>query len=212
MNTGYYHPGRFVYRSLPIYLAAGGLGIGFVRAAAKLDVQTVEDIGSVSYPYYTVPTIAQTVKQLFALSSIVALAATGAISFYVLQRASALTLSPLILGLSPFYFLMSWRYVNVDIVGTCFVTLTIAAVLRGTHRLGLRWLVVVPAVCAGLAAGSIYIYCLVLVPVLLSIWLFSERGRRLDRVAVSVLIAGVTFVCTSPYTVYPAIDVRLSDS
>lgn len=201
LKTGHYHPGRFIYPSLPIYLAAGGLGVGFIRAAAKLEVQTVEDIGSVSYPYYSVPTIAETARRLFAVFSVVAIAATGAVSFCLLQRPGALVLAPLILTLSPFFFLMSWRYVNVDIVGTCFVALAVAAALRGTHRPGLRWLVVVPAICAGLAAGSKYIYCLVLVPVCLSIWLFSERGRRLDRVAAAVLIAGVVFVATSPYAV-----------
>ena len=200
-KTGHYHPGRFIYPSLPIYLAAGGLGIGFIRAAAKLEVQTVEDIGSVSYPYYSVPTIAETARRLFALISVVAVAATGAVSFFLLQRAGALALAPLILTLSPFFFLMSWRYVNVDIVGTCFVALAMAAALRGTHRPGLRWLVVVPAICAGLAAGSKYIYCLVLLPIFLSIWLFSEHGRRLDRIAAAALIAGVAFVATSPYAV-----------
>ena len=136
LKTGHYHPGRFIYPSLPIYLAAGGLGIGFIRAAAKLEVQTVQDIGNVSYPYYSVPTMAETARRLFALFSVVAVAATGAVAFFLLQRAGALALAPLILALSPFFFLMSWRYVNVDIVGTCFVALAVAAALRGTRRPG----------------------------------------------------------------------------
>ena len=201
VTTGDYHPTRFVYPSLPIYLAAGGLALGFVGAAADLEVRTVHDIGNVSYPFYWAPSVVETARRLFALVSVIALAAAGAVAFGLLRTPSAFVLAPLILTMSPFFFRMSWSYANVDIVGACFVTLSIAATLWGSRRPGLRWLVIVPAICAGFAASSKYIYGLVLLSVLLSIWLFSERGRRVDRLAVAVLVAGVAFLATSPYAV-----------
>lgn len=201
VKTGDYHPARFVYPSLPIYLAAGGLALGFVDAAADLEVRTVQDIGNVSYPFYWAPSVVETARRLFAVLAVIALAAAGAVAFGLVQKPSAFVLAPLILTMSPYFFRMSWSYTNVDIVGTCFVTLTIAATLKGSRRPGLQWLVIVPATCAGLAASSKYIYGLVLLSVLLSILLFSERGRRIDGLAVAVLVAGLAFVATSPYAV-----------
>ena len=201
VTTGDYHPTYFTYPSLPIYLAATGLGLGVVRAAANLEIRDVQGIGSVSYPYYSVPTIAQTARQLFALLSVLTLVAAGVAAFQLVGERSALVVAPLTLTLSPYFFVMSWRYVNVDISGACFATLCLAATLTGTRHPSMRWLAIIPGVCAGLAAGSKYIHGLTLLTVLLGIWLFMDRKRRRDALFVATIACGLTFVATSPYVV-----------
>ena len=201
LTTGDYNPRWFHYPSLPIYFTSASMAVGFLRSAADLEVRKVDQIGSVSYPYYSVPIAAETAKQFFAFLSIVTLAAAGAVAFYLLGRPSAVALVPTILTLSPYFFHMSWGYVNVDIVGACFVTLTLAAVLKGTRQPSTRWLVVIPGICAGLAASSKYTCALVLLPLLIGIWLFGERGRRLDGACIAVLTTVASFVVGSPYTV-----------
>ena len=200
LSTGNYHPSRFQYPALPTYLAAGSMAIGLMRSAAKRGIHTVEKIGRVSYPYYTNSSIVNVTKKFFALLSILALAATGVAGFYLLGRPSALALMPLILTLSPFFFSMSQKYVNVDIVGTCFVILGLAATLKGSRRPSLRWLVVIPAICAGLAAGSKYPCGLLLLPTLIGIWLFMTRGRRIDASIIAVVTAAAAFLAVAPYT------------
>ena len=58
-----------------------------------------------------------------------------------------------------------------------------------------------PAICAGLAAGSKYTYGLVLLPVILAIWLFMERNRRLEATLVAVAAAALSFLAVVPYSV-----------
>ena len=201
VTSGDFHPTYFTYPSLPIYLAAAGVGLGVVRAAANLEIRDVQGIGSVSYPYYSVPTIAQTARQLFALLSVLTLVAAGVAAFQLVGERSALVIAPLMLTLSPYFFEMSWRYVNVDIAGACFATLCLAATLTGTRHPSMRWLAIIPGVCAGLAAGSKYIHGLTLLTVLLGIWLFMDRKRRGDALLLATIACGATFVATSPYVV-----------
>jgi len=198
--TGDFHPGRFTYPSLPTYMAAAAMGVGFVRAAANLEIEKVNEIGRVSYPYYDVPIVVETARQVFALLSIVALAATGAVAYLLLDRRGGLVLAPLVLTVSPFFFYMSWSYVNVDIAGTCFVALTLAAVLKGTHTPSMRWLAVMPGVLAGLSASCKYPYGFVVVAVFLGVWLYMERGRRLDALAIAAVATVAGFVLSSPYS------------
>ena len=81
--TGNFHPGEFNYPSLPRYLSAVGLAVGFIRAAPEEGVTDIRQIGSVSYPYYGTPTAVQTSKQLFAVLSVIALAMTGVVAWRV---------------------------------------------------------------------------------------------------------------------------------
>ena len=201
LETGDFHPGRFRYPSFPTYLAATGMAIGFIRSAADSRVRSIKDIGDVYFPFYTVPKVVETARQLFALLSVLAIAACALAAFMMTNRPSALALAPLILALSPYYFEMSWRYLNVDIVGSCCIALGTAALLKGTcSRPSIRWLAVAPAICAGMAAGSKYTYGILLLPVLLAIWLYMDRGRRLQTMAIATVTTGATFLIVSPYT------------
>ena len=116
--TGSLHPREFNYPSLPRYLAAVGLAIGFLRAASEEGAvrPDIRQIGSVSYPYYGTPTAVETSKQLFAVLSVIVLAMTGVIAWRVTRRPGAVIMGPAILATSELFFQHSWQYLNVDIV------------------------------------------------------------------------------------------------
>ena len=197
--TGNFHPQEFNYPSLPRYLAAVGLAVGFIRAAPEDGVTDIQQIGSVSYPYYGVPTAVETTKQLFALFSVIGLAATAMMSWSITGRLGAVVMGLMFLMASELYFRHSWQYLNVDIVGTCFVMLTVASCLAATQRSSITRAAVIPAFWAGLAAASKYTLGLVFLPVLLGVWMYQDSDRRLASTCVSVLTVCLTFLAAVPY-------------
>jgi hypothetical protein len=199
--TGTLHPYTFNYPSLPKYLAAAGMAGGFVRSAARREVRDVAGIGSVGYPHYDAPRVVQGAKQLFALLSVIALAATGYAAWLAAPTMpAAVLLAPLALAASPLFFSDSWRYLNVDIVGASFGALTIAACLRGSRDPSIVRAAVVPGMLAGLTAGSKYTLALVIVPVLLGIAFYVPQGRRLRAALAALASMSVAFVAVVPYS------------
>ena len=202
LKTGDFHPDRLRYPALPKYVAALAMAVGFIQAATNGEIRSVGEIGSVSFPYYSHPRIMGAARLAFALLSVIALAATGWLAWLLVGRPGALLMAPLVLLVSDYYFMMSWRYLNVDIVGTAFVTAGIAAVIYATKiRYSLLRLAVVPAACIGLAAASKYTHALLLVPVVLAVLLCAPAQRRLSAIAAAVLTAGFVFVAANPFSV-----------
>ena len=106
------------------------------------------------------------------------------------------------MSLPPYYFEMSWRYLNVDIIGASLVAIGMAAVLRGIarpDRSPMTWIVAAPAVCAGLAAASKYTYGALIVPVVLSILFFVAPKQRAKAVVIAVALVAISFVAAFPY-------------
>ena len=197
--TGDFHPQEFNYPSLPRYIAAVGLAVGFIRSAPSEGIRDIRQLGSVSYPHYGIPTAVETVKQLFALLSVIVIAATAFASWRFTNQPKAAAVGLLFLLSSQLYFRLSWQYLNVDIVGTCFVMLAIASCLGATNHPSVLRSAVIPSLWAGLAAASKYTLGLVLVPVLLSIWLYQTGDRRLRSIGIAVLTAGLAFLVSVPY-------------
>ena len=200
LTTGTFHPYTFNYPSLPKYLAAGGMAVGFLRAASHLEIRDVREIGNVAYPYYDTPRVMQGAREVFALLAVIALAATGVAAWHAFHKPSAILVAPLMLALSPLFFYQSWTYLNVDIVGLCFATLAIAATLQGTRRPSMVQSALIPGVFAGLATASKYTLALVIVPVLLAIALYLGRGRRMWASLLAVAVMVLAFVATTPYS------------
>jgi hypothetical protein len=198
--TGDLHPGSFNYPSLPKYLAAAGLAGGFLQAARAQEIRNVRQIGRVVYPYYKTPNAVEGAKQLFALLSVLALGVTGVVCWLVTQHSAAILVGPLVLMSSKLFFSHSWRYLNVDIVGTCFVILTIAGCLLATKRPSVSRSAVIPGLLAGLSAASKYTLGVVAIPVLLWIWLYQDRDRLLATV-VALAASCVAFVVVVPYSI-----------
>ena len=203
LKTGDYRPREHSYPSLPKYLSALAMAVGYVLTAPDLKLQDglrIQNIGAMSRPFYGTPAIIEKARQLFALLSVAALAASGAVAWRLAGRPGALLLAPLVLALSNFYFGMSWRYMNVDIVSTCFVALGMVAILRISPASPRRF-AAVPAICAGLAAGSKYTGGLLILPVLIAVWLFVARGRRLEATAIAAATCGLSYLAVAPYSV-----------
>lgn len=202
---GTLHPYRFNYPSFPKYLAALGMAAGFVQGASRLEVRMIHHIGNVGYPYYDVPGVMRTARLLFALLAMVALGATGAAAWTTFDRPSTIVIAPLVLAATPLFFYHSWVYLNVDIIGTAFLALTLAAVLRGTREPSFYQSAILPGIFAGLAVGSKYTLALGLLPVLIGIWLFFPRGRRVSAAAAAVGTMVAVFLIVVPYSL---IDIR----
>lgn len=200
LATGTLHPYTFTYPTLPKYLAAAGMAVGFVRGAAHREIREVKQLGNMDYPYYDIPRVMKTARQLFALLAMIALAATGWSAWLAFRKPAAILLAPLILLTSPLFFFQSWTYLNVDIVGTCFVMLTLAACLLGTRRPSFHQSVLVPSVCVGLAAGSKYTLALVALPVLLAIGLYFSGARRAWIWGAALATMAAAFVAVMPYS------------
>jgi len=199
--NGRLNPGEFVYPSLPSYLAAIGIGAGFVRSAGDLEGRDIRLLGSVTYPYYKLPRAMQTARQLFALMAVIGLAATGVASWFAFRRPSTIFLSPLLLWTSPLFFDRSWRYLNVDIVSTCFVVLALAACLQGTRQPSIRQSALIPGLFAGLAAGSKYTSVLVALPVLLAILVYVKSGHKIWACLAAIAAMVVAFLVVVPYSI-----------
>ena len=198
--NGRLNPGEFIYPSLPSYLAAIGIGAGFVRSAGDLEGRDIRLLGSVTYPYYKIPRAMQTARQLFALLAVIGLAATGVASWFAFRTPSAIFLSPLVLWTSPLFFDRSWRYLNVDIVSTCFVMLTLAACLQGTRQPSIRQCAIIPGLFAGLATGSKYTSALVVAPVLLAILIYVKAGHRIWACLAALATMIAAFLIVVPYS------------
>ena len=77
LKTGDFHPGTLKYPALPAYIAALGMAVGFVSAAANDEIGSIDEIGSVDFPRYTHSRIVGAARLTFALLSVFALALTG---------------------------------------------------------------------------------------------------------------------------------------
>jgi hypothetical protein len=201
LTTGTLNPHYFKYPSLPMYLTAVGMTGGFLRSARH----DIANLGNVRYPYYDTPGAVQGARQLFSLLSVVALAATGLVAYLALQTPAAIFLAPFFLEASPLFFSESWTYLNVDIVGTCFVVLTLVACLKGIKELSIYQSAVLPGGFAGLAAGSKYPLALVIVPVLLAIWFYFEARRRISASVATLGAMLAAFLIVVPFSV---LDIR----
>lgn len=201
VETGTFHPHNFSYPTLPKYLAAAGMAVGFLRSASHQGIREVKMIRSVGYPYYEVPIVVGTARQLFVLLSIMALAVTGVSSWIAFRQPSGILLAPLFLVSTPFFFEESWRYLNVDIIGTCFVTFTILACLIGTRRPSIHQSAIIPGVLAGCATGSKYTLAVVIVPVLLAIALYFKGVARYWAWLAALATMAISFVVVMPYSV-----------
>ena len=205
VTTGNFHPGKLQKPSLPRYLAATGLAVGFIRSAME-EGSAPPNIQQTQYRIpatriYSNLTMVETAKQLFAAIAVIVLAMTGVIAWRITRRPEAMIIAPVILVSSDLFFQLSWQYVNYDIVGTCFVVLTVASCLSMTTHSSVARSAVVPAVWAGLAAASKYPLGLVFLPVLAGIWMYQKGDRRVLSLGLALVTVCVSFLAAAPFTV-----------
>ena len=198
--TGDLNPHFFIYPSLPTYLSVATLYAGFVVFGESDGIETVADIGSTSFPYYTFPNIVWPTKLLFVAMSLAAMTLMGFVGYRFLKAPALLFLVPAIAVLSNLYFVQSQRYVNVDLAAAFFVCLLYFWCFTTYDRQSLLHKAVVPGILAGLAAGSKYHLALGLLLPLTLLFLYPQKKRFLFLVVLSG-VSFVTFLATTPYAV-----------
>jgi hypothetical protein len=200
LRTGDWNPHQFEYPTLPIYLIAATFAVGYLDAAATEQVKRVEDIGSVSFPYYTHRRVVRPARILFALLSVLSIGLSGVIGYRLVGDSSLFWLAPLILAASGTFLRLSYAYLNVDIVGCAFVTALLATLMEPGQATDRFRRCVIAGVLCGLALASKYNLFTALLPAALAIVLGSG-SLRLGRVVLLVAVAGVTFVAVVPYAI-----------
>ena len=198
LQTGDFNPHFFEYPSLPIYLATIGFTVGFLDACGKQKIRNSSQIGSVDYPFYSQPTVVHPARVLFAVLSILSLAFLALITYELTGLAVCLFLAPLIASASTVYLFLSWKYLNVDIVGAFFVMATLSYLLwhrdtRWSYRDSLN-----AGVLCGLTVACKYTLFPILLPGFLMIW-FSRSETKVIQSGVLMGAAAVGFLVATPY-------------
>jgi hypothetical protein len=200
LRTGDWNPHQFEYPTLPVYLVTAGFAAGYLDACATRAVKRVADIGSVSFPYYTHRRVVRPARVLFALLSVVSIGLCGVIGYRLSQDPRVLLVAPLILCSSVSYLELSWRYLNVDIVGCFFVTALLAFLLVNWGATDPLRRSLIPGALCGLALASKYNLFSPLFPGAIAIALGSRRGR-FSAIGLLLGASAATFVAAVPYSV-----------
>lgn len=203
------NPRRFTKPSLPAYTLVGGSALGLARAEWNGDAKSARDLGTRAYPFYRLPSAVEVPKWLFAGFSVGALFFLGLVARAVSRRETLYFLAPAFALISASYFLFSWSYLVVDILGAFFVWATTAYVyfwyqrtLQAGYgdRRALRD-VLVAGVLAGATVGCKYNLFPIALPCGL-VLLYQNKRRWLPLGLVfSAAILG-TFFLTTPYAIF----------
>jgi hypothetical protein len=209
LRKGDPNPRRFTKPSLPAYTLVGGSALGVLRAKWNGDAKSVRDLGSRAYPFYQVPSAVEVPKWLFTGFSVGALFFLGVVARAVSRREALYFLAPALALLSSSYFLFSWSYLVVDILGAFFVWATTAYVYFWYQRTtqpsygGRRAVidVLVAGVLAGATVGCKYNLFPIALPC--GLVLLYQGKKRLIPLGLmfSAAVLG-TFFLTTPYAVF----------
>jgi len=198
LKTGDFNPGYFHKPSLPIYLTSLGLTAGFFRAAVLGKVNNVEDIGSVSYPYFSQPIIVYTAKQIFALFSVLAIFFTGIIIYKAFGNENLIIIPSLIIPFSKIYWTKSFLYINVNILGTLFVAISLAYLFCNVSEKGVVKKSIVPGILCGLCLSSKFNLFPIYIPFFIAIVLY-DRKNILAYIILLILTSILTVSLMNPY-------------
>jgi hypothetical protein len=200
LKTGDYNPHFLEWPSWPIYLTSASMMVGYLSAASHLEVARTDDIGSVSFPYFTHPRILWAPKILFVLLGIFAALLMGGVGYRIFDNPSLVFLVPLTILLSQFYSDRLLSYPNVDTVGVFSVAcLYLFLFARDRAEFSSRDAAFAGAL-TGMVIASKYSLFLALVPSLLLI--FTQReGRRFVPAIVLGAATTLTFLLLVPFSV-----------
>jgi hypothetical protein len=209
LREGDPNPRRFTKPSLPAYTLVGGSALGLLRAKWNGDATSVRDLGSRAYPFYRVPSAVEVPKWLFTGFSVGALFFLGVVARAVSHREALYFVAPALALISSSYFLFSWSYLVVDILGAFFVWATTAYVYFWHQRTtqpgygGRR--AVIDVLIAGVLAGATVGCKYNLFPIALpcGLVLLYQGKKRLIPLGLAFSAALLaTFFLTTPYAVF----------
>lgn len=195
VQTGDANPGWFKYGSLPIYLAASGIAAGSQLESALGNLESVADVKSVGYPFYSHPWTMLVPRLGFALVSILGLLAAGALGWGLERRPAAALMPIAALSCSAFYLRQSWSYLNVDIIASALCLLALAYLVHTLQRHDLLARVLVPAAFCGAVVATKYNSGLIGLPFLIVLL----RARRYAWAALLLGASLVAFFVFQPF-------------
>jgi hypothetical protein len=209
LREGDPNPRRFTKPSLPAYTLVGGSALGLARAKWNGDAESARDLGSRAYPFYRVPSAVEVPKWFFAGFSVGALFLLGWVARELSRREALYFVAPALALISSSYFLFSWSYLVVDILGAFFVWATTAYVYAWYQRTlqegygGRRALrdVLIAGVLAGATVGCKYNLFPIALPCGLVLLYQGKRSFLPLGLAFSAAILG-TFFLTTPYAIF----------
>ncbi len=195
IQTGSLNPGFFNYPSLTIYLTAFWQKFGFLLTGAQPQDSDI----TVSYPYYHPMIVMALPRYFFAGVSVLVIVFVSLVGYYAFRKTIFLVLSPVLVLLVPKILYLSWRYINVDILGVVFVTGALFFLFSRIERHDIWSRGIIPGILCGCAIASKYTLGLILLPFLIHIWL----NRRQPFLETYLLLGTtiLTFVILVPYSV-----------
>ena len=192
LETGDFNPAFYRYPSLTIYATAGAFA-----TAHALQGEPVSAPNGTLAPNYERPEIALAGRLLLVGLSLGAMACIGLLASRAFSSPALLVLAPLVLALSPRFLLMSWAYVNVDLVGAFVCSAALAHLFHTRHRKSVLHRALLPGLLCGIAVGTKYYLGLVGLPA--AIVLLGDRRRLGVRLVVIVVATLLGFLATTPY-------------
>lgn len=198
LQTGDLNPHRFTKPGAHVYFMTAGFALGFVRAAANLDVDMLQKLGSEVCTTYEVPEAAKVAKQLYAIVSVLAMIVAGALAARISGVGATLFLAPLFIAVSGSYLYYSWSYMNTNVLGAFAIISTVAyPYLRRDDVPTQRQALILGALC-GLTLATKYNLFLIFLPAF-TYFVLYHADRWLSHCLLVVGIALVTFFAITPY-------------
>jgi hypothetical protein len=201
LRDGSARPMTLNWPTLPIYMAAAAETAGYLldRAIGRGPIRS--ELSTSAFPYYAHPTPVLAAKFLFAALSVAVIYFVALIARKLIGRRGALLLAPAILSANALFYYHSWNYLNVDIVGTFFITGGLAYfVCWGHERETVLHKAVIPGIFCGLAAASKYTHAALALPFLISI-LANDRQNRVRHSLVLFAVLAGSFALAMPYAI-----------
>lgn len=198
LQTGDLNPHRFTKPGAHVYFMTAGFALGFVRAAANLEVDSLPKIGREVCTTYPVPEVAKVAKQLYALVSVLAMVVAGFLARRLIGADVALVLAPLFVAVSGSYLYYSWFYMNTNVLGA-FTILSVVAYpfLRRDGVSSQREAVLLGILC-GLTLATKYNLFLIFLPAF-TYFVLYHSDRWLSHCLVAVGAGLLTFFVVTPY-------------
>jgi branched-subunit amino acid transport protein len=197
-STGELNPHFFNYGSLPIYISAASLRAGAEVARLRGKIQSLAEVGPISFPYYGQPSVSRTARLIFLLFGCISLCAVALIGHTLRARPDSALACTFALMLDPLFREHAESYVNVDILVAALATTALAFLSRNIERSSLWIRCVAPGLFSGAALATKYNAGLLVLPFALTI-LRRGESNQLGKLLLLAVVTSGTFLLCEPY-------------
>lgn len=198
LATGDLNPHDFHYPSLPYYITAAGLTVGYLWAASQGDLDGIRQLGHISFPYASHPRLIAAARTIIALLTCAAMVFVGLFAAWRLEDRRLIWVIPFVLLWSRNYLYYSYRYISVDIFGVFFALAVLLQLTWVARDCCDRRAANATGVLCGLTIACKYNLVLIIAPALLHITLFGTERKARACIRV-VVVSLLTFLICTPY-------------